>query len=194
MITNTCLIGGSFVAAAGVDEDPDEPDGEPPSDSDPEVELAGELELLLLELLVALFAELVDSDAAPLASGVDSDSAGGGSDCVEAPPGWDEEALGLAAGSTSLRCEEARGEDPCGSLAAAAPSSTPKPRNAATSAAEKRAGSGSEPLRPSPAPVPAAGACVGPGGPAGGHDSRARSIRTSTRSSRSPARAPQARQ
>jgi hypothetical protein len=157
------LIGGSFVAAAGVEDPPDDPDPEPASEPDPDPELPDEPEPEALEAVVVLLAEPAVADAPP-ASGVDSASAGGGSDGVEELcPGCVVDALGLEGGSTSFRCGAARGPVPCGLLAAAAPSSTPNPRNPATSAAEKRAGSGSEPLRPplAAAELPPSGAGEG---------------------------------
>jgi hypothetical protein len=133
MITNTCLIGGSFFAgepAAGLGAAPSE---------------ASELPFELDGAVVGV----VGLAAAGAAAGVGSDSAGGGSllavddGSAEADADADAEAeaevdgtAGSEEGSTTFSGERDEASDALGRVAATFPRSTPNPRNTSTSRAE----------------------------------------------------------
>jgi hypothetical protein len=168
MITNTCLIGGSPVAAApGADWPPfadDDPPSEPALPEDPELaggEVAAELDEPEEDAGVA--------GAAGLGVGVDS-AAGGGSLVDSAGGDVCAGAAVAARGMTTLRGERAeaanvsRARDP-----AAPPRITPKPRNTSTSSADTRGEGSVNPSAnregPRRAEVRGSSGPAGPGGP-----------------------------
>jgi hypothetical protein len=208
MITNTCLIGGSFFA--GLLADSLEPPVEDPLSDEPE-ELPSELEEPVLELAGAFAAGVV-----LVAVGVCSGSLAGGSllaveaeDSEDVVVGVEEAPEGDETILTGERVEASVSSTP---ELATLPSSTPKPRNTSTSSAETgRDGSrrpfegGTAPAGVAPVAVamstagapPEAASSVGPASaiaPAVPVRPRTRLSSSSSCWERDPTRAPQARQ
>jgi hypothetical protein len=155
MITNTCLIGGSFVAGAPAVDFEDPPCELEELPLEPE-DLPSELLELPLELAGAFAAAgLVLRAAAGVGVGSDSDDGGSLSAAeedasdVDADADAEAEAApdGAEAGSTTFRRERADASVSSTLEPATWPRSTPKPRNTSTSNAETRGGGSLRPER-----------------------------------------------